>query len=681
MRKKQKKPKKQKPIERFALHMRKKLFVMFAIVLIALFALIGRLAYIEYTSGDRYEKKVLSMLSYDSSTIPYQRGNIMDRNGTVLATSVPVYNVIMDCSQLTAKEEYLEPTMAALATCFPEIDLSSVRSYAAENKTSKYYVLAKRLPYEQIQQFVALQEEKDEHGKTANPYIKGIWFEKEYQRYYPFGQLASSVIGFSTVGDLGVIGLENFYNDTLNGINGRMYGYLNSDSDFEKTVVPAEDGNHLVVSIDANIQSVVEQKILEFNEAFRDNFREGPGSLNTAVLIMNPKNGEIYACAEYPTFDLNEPRDLSLAYSDAQIEEMDDDATMDALNKLWQNYSITMTYEPGSVQKSFTIAGGLETGTLTEDMTFECDGGEYIAGYNIRCVKRTGHGVETLADSLRDSCNDALMQMSYLIGPENFTKFQSIFGFGQRVGIDIPGEANTAPLVHSLENMSKINLATSSFGQTFNCTMLQMATAFSSLINGGKYYQPHFVTKVVDSDGNTVQKMDRLLVKQTVSEQTSRTMRDYLYSVVTEGSGKTAKVDGYSLGGKTGTAQKFDEETHKRKENCYLVSFIGFAPYDDPELVIYCIIDEPNVEDEAHSYYAQNVVREILKEIYPYLNIYPDEELTGINANKNIKGEIVTDNPQDPAGTDEEQQGENTAPVIEDENPGGDESGDIFDPQ
>lgn len=638
-----------KPTAKLTVSMRKKLFVLFGLLLVALFFLIGRLAYIEYDKGEKYEKKVLSMLSYDSTTIPYKRGNIADRNGTMFATSVPVYNVILDCSVLNSGDDgkYVDPTIDALTTCFPELDKADLKLYASENPDSRYYVLAKKLPYEEIQAFVEMQDAVDEKGKKVNPNIKGVWFEKEYQRYYPLGTLASSVIGFTSAGDVGTTGLENYYDDLLNGVNGREYGYLNADSDFEKTVVDAQDGYNLVTSIDANIQSIVEEKIAQFNTAYANNARDGAGSAATAVLIMNPNNGEILAMADYPTFDLNSPRDLSSLYTDEQLEMMSDDDIFTALNAVWQNYCVTATYEPGSVQKPFTVACGLETGTLNTGMTFECDGYELIADYRIRCVNRYGHGTETLEGALMDSCNDALMQMSYLIGPENFVEYQSIFGFGQKTGIDLPGEANTSGLVYTLDNITKIDLATNSFGQNYNCTMIEMASAFSSLVNGGTYYQPHLVTKVTDSKGNTISKTDNSIVKQTVSKATSDLLKQYLQSVVSSGSGKTAKVDGYSMGGKTGTAQKYDNETHQRKQGSYLVSFIGCVPAEDPQLVIYCVLDEPNVEDEAHSSYAQNIVREILKEVLPYMNIYPDEELTGINENLTITGTDIFDTPID----------------------------------
>ena len=631
-----------KPIRKLSRGMRKKLIVLFSMLTICLCALIGRLMYINYTSGEKYEKKVLSMQSYDSKTIPYQRGDIIDRNGRVLATSVAVYNVIMDCSVMTSEskvdgekvQKYLEPTINALVECFPELDKGTLYQYATEKPNSKYIILLKKLPYDQIQSFVQLQEAVDEKGKKVNPNIKGVWFEKEYQRRYPFNSMACATIGFVSSGNVGTIGLENYYNDVLNGINGREYGYLNSESDFEKTVIAPQDGNTLVTTIDANIQSVVEKKILEFNAAYTNNFREGDGSLNTAVIVMNPNSGAILAMAEYPNFDLNNPRDVSKLFTPEQLETVTSEEQMDALNQLWRNFCVSETYEPGSVQKPFTVAGGLETGKLHTNLSFVCDGHETISGSKIGCVNIYGHGIETLEKSLMDSCNDALMQMARdYIGVESFTEYQSVFGFGQKTGIDLPGEANTASLIYSEENMTTIDLATNAFGQNYNCTMIQVVSAFSSLINGGTYYQPYLVSKVLGADGGTVSVTEPTVLKQTVSKGTSDLLRSYLYSTVSSGTGGTAKVDGYSMGGKTGTAEKIP-----RKQGNYLVSFIGFAPYENPELVIYCIIDEPNSEDQPHSYFAQNIVREIMEEIYPYMNIYPDEEKTGKNEGLDITG-------------------------------------------
>lgn len=628
--------KKKAPMLRFIERMQKKVIVMFVFISLLLTILIGRLMYISYNDGKKYEKIVLSQQHYDSKTIPYQRGDIVDTKGTVLATSIAVYNVILDCSVLTSDERYLAPTAQALVECFPEyVTTDQIYTYAREKKDSRYIILAKRLSYDTIQKFYDIQNKTDEKGKKVNPYVKGVWFEKEYQRQYPYGELASSVIGFTAAGNIGVNGLENQYNSILNGINGREYGYLNSDSNFEKNIKDAIDGNTIVSTLDATIQTVVEKKIAEFNEAYKNNFRTGEGAKHIAVIVMNPNNGDVLAMANYPNYDLNNPRDLSKYYSEAELEAMDSEVKLEKLNELWQNFCVYYTYEPGSTAKGFTIAAGLETGTLFTGDTFECDGHEMVPGYSkpIKCVRTWGHGTQTLKTALMNSCNDALMQMSFRIGIDNFTAYQQVFGFGQKTNIDLPGEARTDTLLYTVENMTKIDLATNSFGQNFNCTMIQMASAFSSLVNGGHLYQPRVVKAIADEHGNTIEEITPTLLRETVSKETSDTLKSYLYATVSEGTGNTAKVDGYSLGGKTGTAEKIPRDSGN-----YLVSFIGFAPVEEPELVIYCIVDEPNVEDQPHSTFAQNIVREILEEILPYMNIYPDEPTTGLHLGWDITG-------------------------------------------
>ena len=619
--------KRRKPWLKFPKRMQKKLIVMFSAIAVLLTGLIGRLMYIEYTSGDKYEKIVLSQQEYDSQTIPYQRGDIVDSKGTALATSIAVYNVILDCSVMTSKDEYIEPTIQALASCFEDLDSNTLYGYAKDQKDSRYIVLKKKASYEEIQPFVEMQEAVDEKGKKVNPDIKGVWFEKEYQREYPYGALGSSIVGFTASGNVGVNGLEQYYNETLNGVDGREYGYLNTDNNFEKTIKAAKNGNTVVSTIDSHIQSVVEQKIADFNEAYTGNFREDePGASHVGVLIMNPNNGDVLAMANYPNYDLSNPRDLSAYYTQEEIDAMDEDAQMDALNQLWQNFCTTYTYEPGSTAKPFTVAAGLETGKVSTGDSFYCDGYEHVGGHDIHCVNRSGHGMETLEQTLMNSCNDAMMQISYRLGSDIFTKYQQIFGFGQRTGIDLPGEARTDSLIYTADNMGPVDLATNAFGQNFNTTMIQLATAYCSLVNGGSLYQPHVVKRISE--------VTPTLLRETVSKSTSDALKQYMYSTVTGGTAVTAKVDGYSMGGKTGTAQKAGRDGVN-----YLVSFIGFAPVEDPQLVIYCVVDEPNVAEQFHSTYAQNIVREILEEVLPYMNIYRDEDTTSIHEGWGIKGE------------------------------------------
>lgn len=617
-----------KKIAKFNKKMQKKLVVLFVIIALLLLGLIVRLMYIEHTSGKKYEKKVLSQQKYDSTVIPYQRGNITDCKGTILATSVDVYNVILDCKVLNSDSADIDPTINALVTCFPQLNETDLRNLITDKPKSQYNVLAKKLSYEEIQVFEDMQAaEKEASDKKSGDAekkgkINGVWFEKEYQREYPYGSLASAVVGFTTSGNLGMNGVENSYNSVLNGTNGREYGYLNSDSNFEKTVIDAQNGNDVTLTIDANIQKIVEDKIAAFEEEYRDAAREGAGSKHVGVIVMNPQNAEVLAMANYPNYDSSNPRDLSAYYTQEEIDAMDDDAELDALNQLWSNFCITYTYEPGSTVKPFTVACGLDTGTLDPNRTFICDGYETISGHDIHCVNTNGHGLETVEDALKNSCNDALMQMSYDIGPENFSKYQQIFSFGTKTNIDLPGEARTDSLIYTEDQLSTINLATNSFGQNFNVTMIQVASAFCSIINGGNYYQPHVVKKITDENGNVIQEDNGTLLKKTVSSSTSELLKQYLYATVSDGTGKYAKVPGYSMGGKTGTAQKLP-----RGQGNYLVSFIGFAPVDNPQLLVYVVVDEPNAEEEFHSTFAQEIAKGIFEETLPYLNIYPDEDI------------------------------------------------------
>lgn len=593
--------------------MHNKLYIVFGVLCILFVALIFRLMYIEYTSGEKYEKIVLSQQEYDSTIIPYKRGDIVDSKGTVLATSVDVYNVILDSKVLHANEEKISSTIAYLTQCFPEITADQVNQEITDNPDREYTVLAKHVSYEEKAAFEALM-----NGEDTKDQIAGIWFEKEYTRTYPYNSLASAMIGFANA-TTGVIGLENQYNDTLNGTNGRSYGYLNADSNLEQTVIEPENGYSLVATIDTNIQSIVESAILQANEEMKQETEgQATGSNNTAVLVMDPQNGDVLAMASYPNFDLNNPKDLSAYFTEEELAGMSDEDKMNQLNKLWQNYTISNTFEPGSTFKPFTEAMGLDSGSLRGDETYICDGSEWVSGHEIHCVKRSGHGTEDLRGALRDSCNDALMQMVRAIGPANFAKYSREYGFGQKTGIDLPGEASTASLIFSEEQLARTesNLAVSSFGQGFNVTMIQLASSFCSLINGGNIYQPHVVKKIVDGSGNTVQEISPVVTKETVSQEVSDTLRDYMYTVVSEGTGAKAAVEGYAIGGKTGTAEKVP-----RGSGNYVVSFIGFAPVDDPQVVVYVVVDEPHVADQSHCSQSSYIAKNIFSQILPYMNI------------------------------------------------------------
>lgn len=344
---------------------------------------------------------------------------------------------------------------------------------------------------------------------------------------------------------------------SLTGTDGREYGYFDSDSSVERTVKAAKNGNTVVSTIDVTLQSIVEKCILEFNEAHAGEAREGePGSRNTAVIIMNPNTGEILAEASYPNFDLNDPRDLSILYTEEEWDAMSEDEQLDAMSELWRNFCVSDAFEPGSTMKPFTVAAGLETGTLTGDETYYCGGSLEVGGVNIGCHLRSGHGTETVQDAVANSCNVALMNMAEAIGVENFTKYQHIFGFGEYTGIDLPAEADTSALLFTADTMTPIDLATNSFGQSFNVTMTQMASAFCSLINGGYYYEPHVVKQIQDEDGSVIETKDPVLLRKTVSSETSEQIKTYLKAVMDYGTGQRAQVEGYDIGSQDGDCGK-----------------------------------------------------------------------------------------------------------------------------
>ena len=633
--------------KKFTFKMKRKLVLVFVIVVLALLALSAKIFYIMYTEGETYTKTVLSQQSYDSRTIAYRRGDILDSKGNILATSEDVYNVILDCKVVNSNEDYVGTTIAALTKCF-DITESEIRQILEDYPESQYYILYKKISYEETQKLQEMIDNPEDYGT-----IKGVWFEKSYARVYPLGSLASSVVGFTTSSNEGMTGLENYYNSTLNGSYGREYGYLDSETSVSKTVIDATDGESIMTTIDINIQKEVEKQIDKFLKKYKNNAKKGNGAENIGVIVMDPNDGSILAMADYPDYDLSDPWDLTAYYKDEEIEDMSEEDQLDALNQIWQNFCVTSTFEPGSTIKPFTVATGLETGTLSGNETYVCDGVEKVGGHQIHCVNRGGHGTETVEGALMDSCNDAIMQMAFQIGKENIVTYQNIFNFGLKTNIDLPGEARTDSLVYTLDTMDDASLATNAFGQNFNVTMIQVAAGFSSLINGGYYYQPHLLKKTLDSNGNTLSEYSTTLLKQTVSTETSDTVKGYLYNVVDSGTGTTAKVKGYSMGGKTGTAQKLP-----RGNGNYVVSFIGYAPQDDPEVVIYVVIDEPNVEDQAHSSYAQEITRKILKNILPYMGVYQDEKVKGKKSDEDDSSDGTTDVPDENLDAEEEEQSE-----------------------
>ena len=633
--------------------MRMKLVWLFGIVVLAFVGLGIRITVINASQGKQYSKQVLSQSQqkYDSRVIPFKRGDITDRNGVVLATSEKVYKVILDCKVVNTKEEYVEPTIKALVDVLG-LDEETIREKLEDEttKSSQYQILQSNVSINQKKAFedytdVSSDEvketlTKEEIAERSN--VKGVWFEEDYRRVYPLNSTASHLVGFTYTGNTADWGIEGYYSSTLNGVNGRQFGYYNSDDDVEQTIIDPVNGNSVQSTIDLNIQQVVEKYIDKFMTGMANGPRGEQGAANVGVVVANPKNGEILAMATDNPYDLNNPRDLTPYYSDEEIQKMKDNdggTMLKALYGIWQNYCISDAFEPGSTVKPLTIGAALDADVVQPTDTFVCDGYQKFGDTMIRCsIYPRAHGTETLSDLIKHSCNDGLMQIGALLGPEEFLKYQKIFNFGSTTGIDLPGEATG--ILHSEENLSSgsTELASASFGQGYTCTMIQEIAAICSAINGGYYYQPHVVSKIMNEDGDVIKDIQPVVTKQTVSSDVSALIRQYMGAVMeSDGTGATAKVDGYSMGGKTGTAQKYPREDKK-----YLVSFIGFAPLDDPQVVVYVVVDEPNAESQADSLYAQYLYKGIMTEILPYLNIFQDEEVTDkTNAKMSYLEELI----------------------------------------
>lgn len=620
--------------------MKLKLAGVFGIALLALVSLLVGITIINAKFGNKYTQQVLSQSQqqYTNKTLPFKRGSITDRNGTMLANSVKVYNLILDCKEVNGHETYKEPVKEALETVFG-IEDSEIENLLEneETKDSQYQILKKEVTMEEKKSFEeANKVPTDEEAKKAlgeeelkrRQNVKGIYFEDTYKRVYPLDSLACDVIGFTDAGNTATWGLEGYYNSTLNGSNGRKFGYLDENASLEQTIVEAVNGKNLTTTLDATIQTIVEKYITAFDRALSagpNNKKDAKkkGAENIAVIVENPNNGEILAMASSGTYDLNNPRDLSGSYTEKEIEAMDDEQTKDALFNMWKNYCVSQNFEPGSTVKPIVVAGALESGAITENSRFLCDGGEEIGEDYVRCaVYPDNHGAESLGEVIQNSCNDGMMAIGRKMGAAKFLEYQQRFNFGTRTGIDLPNEETG--LLFTEDNMYEMELSTSAFGQGFNCTMIQEISAMAADINGGIYYQPHLVKEITDEDGKVVKSIQPNILKQPISEEVSADIREYMGMSVTDGTSKKSKVKGYSMGGKTGTAEKLNE---KEKGN-YLVSFIGFAPLDNPELLIYVVVDTPNVEEQASSSYPQFLAQAILSEVLPYMNIYMDEPTT-----------------------------------------------------
>ncbi len=618
---------KKKPQKKINHMMKGKLVGLFAVVLLALVCLLGRITYINAISGNKYKKQVLTQAQqkYESNILPAKRGDIYDRNGNILATSNKVYNVILDCKAVNSEEgDYVEPTVRALTEVLG-LDEDDIRSRLTSEKTknSQYQIIKKQLSMDdkkKFDEYTTVTEDSDlsDEQKKERSNVKGVWFEEDYLRSYPFNDLACDTIGFTLARDTADVGLESYYNSTLTGADGRQYGYINDDSDVEQTIIDPSDGESIVTSLDVGAQQIVEKYV--------NGFKTKMGAKNIGVVVMKPSTGEILAMDGGDRYDLNNPRDLSQVYSQTEIDAMNDEETVEALNGMWSNFCVTDAYEPGSVVKPIVMAGALEKGRISVNDTFVCDGGQTFGANGdtyIKCaVWPDAHGTEALRDVIANSCNDAMMQIAAKMGTEQFLKAQTLFNFGSRTGVDLPNEGSG--VIHTTETMGETELACSAFGQGFTCTMIQEINAMCSVINGGYYYQPHLVTAIKDSRGGIVKTIDPVLMKQTISSDISADIRSYMAASVQEGTSRTSKVQGYSSGGKTGTAEKLPRGNKK-----YVVSFITFAPVDDPQVLMYVVVDEPNAEDQADSKYPQYIAQGILSELLPYLNVAPDESEDG----------------------------------------------------
>lgn len=646
--------------------MRIKLAGIFFVVLLALLCLIIGITVINAKEGDRYTKIVLSQSQeqYSNTEVRFQRGSITDRNGNILAYSEKIYTLVMDCNAMNYTDEkneqpYRDNTIDAVESFFGvsrekmEALLDDPETSSSMYQPLKYEIsLEEKRAFEESIEVPETEEEQKELGKdevARRRSIQGVYFEENYKRIYPLNSLACDVIGFADDDDVASWGLEGYYNSTLSGTKGRKYGYFNEDSSLDQNIIDPVDGKNLTTTLDTTIQEITEKYIEAFNEALKGGplkysevlhegekeektlVMEEKGAENIGVIVADPNNGEVLAMASSDPYDLNEPRDLTGIFSDKLIKSLNDADMTEAYFNLWGNFCISDNFELGSVFKPVTVASALESGAVTTEDTYLCDGGEQIGTDYVKCaVWPDAHGTETLGEVIQNSCNDGTMAVARAMGAEEFLTYQKKFNFGSQTGIDLPGEA--AGLLFG-DDMKAIELQTSGFGQGFTATMIQEVAAISAVINGGTYYQPHLVKEITDSDGKVAESITPTVLKEVISPDVSAEVRKYMGMSVESGTSRSSKVQGYSMGGKTGTAEKLKQTADNKEEGNnvknYLVSYVGFAPLDDPQVVIYVVVDTPNAENQASSQYAQYIAQAILSEVLPYMNIYPDEEGAG----------------------------------------------------
>ena len=563
------------------------------------------------TNGKDYETAVLSQQKHDSTILPFERGKIYDRNGNILATNEKIYTLILEPQNILLQDKkYEEATINALHEYFG-FSKSKLKKTIEDNPYSYYEVYKKNMTYDEVEKFQKFLDLADASAKGVSKakkakiesakMVKGVSFEEDYKRVYPYNSLACRVLGYTSSGNVGNWGIEQYYNSQLNGVNGRAYYYFNEELDQEQSVKGPKNGNSVVSTIDMQIQKIIEQKLKDFDDKI--------GSKVTNILVMNPQNGEIYACVNVPEFDLNDPftltDDLNMQLNESGITIPSEDHNeqselavqtasgktnterkQELLNQMWRNPCLNDTYEPGSTFKIITMAAGLEAGVVSPGDRFYCPGYKVVEDRRIHCAKRTGHGSQNFVEGAQNSCNPVFIEVGLRLGVERYYKYFRQFGLLDKTGTDLPGEAGT--IMHQKKNMGEVELATVSFGQSFQITPVQLAATVSSLINGGRRVTPHFGVAVLNPDRTEGEKLIFPVKEGIVSDETSKEIREILETVVSQGSGKNAKIEGYAIGGKTATSQ-----TLPRSANRYISSFLGFAPAEDPQILGLCIIHDP----------------------------------------------------------------------------------------
>ena len=571
------------PFVRNKTHHRKKTWIIFLAVFFVLLFLIGRLVYLMVFCSEYYGQKAENLHERECD-IKAARGKIIDATGTVLATNQSVCTVSVIHSQIEEPEKVID----ALVT---ELGMSEEEVRKRVEKVSSIERIKTNVP--------------KETGDRIRSYgLAGVKVDEDYKRYYPYDSLASKVLGFTGADNQGIIGLEVKYDSYMQGTNGKILTLTDARGieieNAGETRMEPVNGCDLYISMDVNIQQYCEQAA---EKAYRKKQAD-----SVSIIVMNPQNGELMAMVNYPEFNLNEPFTLTGVDADTVSGE----EKQELLNQMWRNQCISDTYEPGSTFKIITATAALEEGVVGLEDTFFCPGYKMVEDRRIRCAKTTGHGAETFETGIMNSCNPVFIELGERLGVDNYYKYFNQFGLTQKTAVDLPGEAAT--IMHKKENVGPVELATISFGQSFQITPIQLVTTVSSIINGGTRVTPHFGVEIRTEDGTLVEKLEYETQENICSEETSETMQYLLEKVVSEGGGKNAKIEGYSIGGKTATSQ-----TLPRSANRYISSFLGFAPADDPKVLVLALINNPQ-----GTYYggliAAPVVREIMENILPYLD-------------------------------------------------------------